>query len=244
MQPTRETSRQADRLTDRDRRRCSDQALPCLTISLRQLGLPLISIPIVSYCSHQQFLDWLNLFGLRGCLHLPCSPTPSSPSLSTEAGYGEVAVRALASVCLCRKLSTFFSQRSFHVGRDRVFRKVQFDFEYSYFELGLRNIKKLVQDGCIEKEEREEFPWEAGQSFQRRSLWCQYLMDAIWWVVIKGRKTNNLGTFQLASRQQRISCECFYGPQRWSAFCQNDAWIVRVILYTYIINSSTTTTRA
>ena len=101
MQPTRETSRQADRLTDRDRRRGSDQALPCLTISLRQLGLPLISIPIVSYCSHQQFLDWLNLFGLRGCLHLPCSPTPSSPSLSTEAGYGEVAVRALASVCAC-----------------------------------------------------------------------------------------------------------------------------------------------
>ena len=44
------------------------------------------------------------------------------------------------------------------MGRDRVFRKVQFDFEYSYFELGLRNIKKLVQDGCIEKEEREEFP--------------------------------------------------------------------------------------
>ena len=99
MQPTSETTRQADRLTDRDRRRCSDQALPCLTISLRQLGLPLISIPI-KYRSHQQFLDWLNLFVVRGCLQLPCSPTPSSPSLSTEAGYGEVAVRALASVPL------------------------------------------------------------------------------------------------------------------------------------------------
>ena len=54
MQPTSETSRQADRLTDRDRRRCSDQALPCLTISLRQLGLPLISILINSF-----LIGWL-----------------------------------------------------------------------------------------------------------------------------------------------------------------------------------------
>ena len=37
------------------------------------------------------------------------------------------------------------------MGRGTVNKKVQFDFSYSYFGLGLRNIKRLVLDGCIEE---------------------------------------------------------------------------------------------
>ena len=172
---------------------------------------------------YQQFLDWLALLceDVYNCL----APRPHhrhrwARKLVMEKWRcvrlplclcASVPLCLCASVplCLCMKLSTFFPQRSFHVGRGRVFRKVQFDFSYSYFGLGSRNIQRLVLDRCIEEAGKRRVSLWRGAEFSEK-ITLMPILDGCNMVGVDQRKeVAQQPTFELASRQKRISCEYF-----------------------------------